>query len=133
MHMKRIALVTALLGALVLAFAGVAMADTSTPGNSSIGGASGNGAAVTHYTAAYADPLYGPVSCAGVHQVKKGKPTQESFTCTSTSGSPLTNLSPGGTVTAPWGWYSDDDGAFTTNITGTVSADGMSYSAIATY
>jgi hypothetical protein len=131
--MKRISLVAALLGVAVLAFAGVAMAGTSSYGKSGSTGASGNGTAVGHIAASYVDPLYGPVSCTGVNQVKKGKPTVENFTCTSTSGSPLTNLTPGGTVVAPWGWYSDYNGAFTTNISGTVSADGMSYTAVATY
>jgi hypothetical protein len=131
--MKRISLLTALLGAIVLVFAGVAMADTTTPGNSSSTGANGKGTAVTHYTANYNDPLYGPVNCIGVHQDKAKQPTQESFTCTSTSGSPLLNLTPGGAVSAPWGWYSDYNGTFTQNISGAVSADGMSYTAVATY
>jgi hypothetical protein len=131
--MKRIALLGAVLGAIILAFAGVATAGTGPSyGKSSTAGASGNGTQVFHYTAPYADPLYGPVSCTGVHQVK-GKSTQDSFTCTSTSGSPLANLTPGGAVVAPWGWYSDYNGAYTTNLSGTVSADGMSYTAVATY
>jgi hypothetical protein len=132
--MKRISLVAALLGALVLAFAGIATAGTgSNYGSSNVGGASGNGTQVSHYTQNYIDPLYGPVSCTGVHQAKNNKTTQDSFSCTSTSGAPLTNLVAGQTVVAPWGWYSDFNGAYTTNVTGTVSADGMSYSAVATY
>jgi hypothetical protein len=133
--MKRISLVAALLGAIVLAFAGVASAadSTTTPGNSASGGANNKGTAVTHYTASYNDPLVGAVNCIGVHQVKAKQPTQDSFTCTSTSGSPLQNETPGGAFVAPWGWYSDFDGTYTQNITGTVSADGMSYTAVATY
>ena len=134
--MKRISLVAALLGAIVLAFAGVAMAG-STPnyGSSGSTGTSGNGTAVTHYTATYPDPFFGAVTCTGVHQEKKGKPTQDSFTCTSTTGG-LTNVLPGQALTLPTisGWISDTgNGAYATGFNGTVSADGMSYSAVATY
>jgi hypothetical protein len=132
--MKRIALVAALLGAFIFAFAGVATAGTGPNyGNSGTPNVNSNGTAITHYTASYSDPLYGPVNCIGVHQVKAKQPIQDSFTCTSTSGSPLLNSSPGAAVSAPWGWYSDFDGVYTTNLSGTVSADGMSYSAVATY
>ena len=137
--MKRIALVTALLGAVVFAFAGIAMAASGGPtyGNSGIGGASGKGTAVNHYTVAYTDPILGPVSCTGVNQVKTKQPTQDSFTCTSTSGLPLTNQSPGQALTLlgyPWASdYSGMQAAQTYNITGTVSVDGMSYSAVAVY
>jgi hypothetical protein len=146
-RMKRISLVAALLGAIVLAFAGIAVADTgsvNTAGSSALGGASGNGTQVSHYTATYADPIYGPVSCTGVHQVKNGKSgqsTQENFTCTSTTGSPLQGVTAGQSLTfAPGGWWSDwayftQNGAVlpSTGGTGTVSADGMSYSANVTY
>jgi hypothetical protein len=135
--MKRIALLGALLGAFVLAFAGVAMAGNGPNyGNSGTPGASGKGTAVTHYTASYTDSLFGPVSCTGVDQVKQGKATQDSFTCTSTTGSPLTNAVPGGAVTLPSGywWTSDFNPSMTTyNLSGTVSADGMSYTAVAIY
>src|SRR5262249_55767881 len=133
--LKRISVIAALLGAIVLVFAGTALADTafSTPGNSSSAGAQGKGAAVFHYNASYNDPLYSPVNCIGVRQVKTKQPTQESFTCTSASGSPLTNSTPSGPVSAPSGWYSDYNGDFTQNISGTLSADGMSYTAVATY
>jgi hypothetical protein len=140
-RMKRMSLVAALLGAIILAFAGIASAvDTppagtswTTPGSSATPNANSNGAAVTHYTASYNDPLMGqPVNCVGVHLEKKGKPSQDSFTCTSTGGV-LGNEMPGQALVAPWGWYSDYNGVFTTNITGTISADGMSYSAVATY
>lgn len=121
--MKRIALVAALLGVIVLAFAGVAMAGS-------------NGTTVTQYKTSYNDVYgFGPVSCSGVHQVKKDGSTQESFTCTSTSGQPLPNVSPGQVIN--WGpnqWISDfDHASLDKTFTGTVSADGMSYSAVATY
>ena len=120
--MKRISLLAALLGALVLAFAGIAMAG-------------GNGTQVSHYNATYTDPTYGPVNCTGVHQVMKNQPTQESFTCKSTTGLPLTNLSAGQTITlTAVGWVSDfDQTTHATGGTGTVSADDMSYSAVAIY
>jgi hypothetical protein len=132
--MKRISLVAALLGAVVLAFAGVAMAaDVTTPGNSSIGGANGNGTQVFHYTADYTDN-FGTVHCIGVHQLKRNQPTQDSFTCASTNGIAL-NTTPGATIsTVPGGtWVSDYDGKVAKTFLGTVSADGMSYTAVATY
>jgi hypothetical protein len=92
------------------------------------------GTQVTQYRAAYTDSVFGPVSCVGVNQLKNGT-MQESFTCTSTSGSPLTNVSPGGTVT--WGpnmWLSDyNHTSLDKTFSATVSADGMSYTAVATY
>jgi hypothetical protein len=130
--MRKFIIVAASLAALALPT--VALAGTGTQyGSSASGGASGNGTQVTHYSVPYSDPLFGPVSCTGVHQVKQNKAPQDSFTCTSTTGSPLTNSSPGQPVAAPWGWYSDYNGLFTNNLTGTVSADGMSYTAVATY
>jgi hypothetical protein len=70
-----------------------------------------------------------------VHQVKINKPTQDSFTCTSTTGLPLTNATPGQPFTLQSGyiWASDFNGTQTYNITGTYSADGMSYTAVAIY
>jgi hypothetical protein len=134
--MKRISLVAALLGAVVLAFAGIAMAGTgANSGANWGGGVAGNGTAVTHYSAAYTDSFFGGVSCTGVHQVKKSQDTQESFTCTSTSGSPLANVAPGETINwGPGTWLSDSDhSSLDKTFKATVSADGMSYTAVATY
>jgi hypothetical protein len=135
--MKRISLVAALLGAVVLAFAGIASAATggANPLTNWGGGTAGNGTSVTHYMAAYNDPVFGGVSCTGVHQVKKGGATQDSFTCTSTTGQPLAGgITPGATFTwAPNTWISDYNGVLDTSLTGTISADGMSYTAVATY
>jgi hypothetical protein len=135
--MKRISLAAALLGAIVFAFAGIATAGTGPSyGSSAIGGASNNGTSVNHYTATYNDSFFGPVSCTGVHQVKQGKATQDSFTCTSTSGTTLTNVTPGQplTLSTIYGWTSDTgNGTYAQSFTGTVSADGMSYTAVATY
>jgi hypothetical protein len=96
-----------------------------------------NGTSVTHYSVSYVDPIFGPVSCVGVHQVKKGSATQDSFTCTSTNGG-LAGVTLGqslalGTAPTWWGWYSDFDGQAAKSLSGTVSANGMSYTAVATY
>jgi hypothetical protein len=134
--MKRISLVAALLGAIVLAFAGIASATTvpGTSGNTSPGGYTGKGTVVTHYVATYADPVFGQVSCTGVNQVKKSAPMQDSFTCTSTQGG-LTGVTPGQVIN--WGpnmWISDFDGIhYDSSFTATVSADGMSYTGVAIY
>jgi hypothetical protein len=138
--MKRISLIAALLGAIVLAFAGIAMAATpsttlvATTGNSNVGGAKGNGMAVSHYTATYNDPVFGAVSCTGINQVKNGK-MQDQFTCTSTQGGLLGGYQPGQVIN--WGpntWISDFDGtSYDKTFTSTISADGMSYTGVATY
>jgi hypothetical protein len=141
--MKRISLVAALLGAIVLAFAGIAMASTApagtvikNTGKSAQTGASQNGTAVTHYTANYTDSVFGPVSCTGQNQTKaKPAVNQDTFTCTSTSGLPLTSVSAGDVIN--WGpntWLSDVNGtSLDQTFTATVSADGMSYTAVANY
>ena len=121
----------------------VALADNGT-GN-------GNGTDVTKYTAAYTDPAVGPVACAGVHQNGKNFPDsstgmsggQDSFTCTSTTGLPLTNVTPGEVVTLTTfgGWISDyfDQPAhggnviFANSLMLTVSSDGLSYGGVADY
>jgi hypothetical protein len=131
--MKRIALVAALLGAFILAFAGIASAadPITTPGSSSTPNVNSKGTAVFHYTANYVDPFYGSVSCSGVRQIKAKQPMQDSFTCTSTTGSQIGT--PGAAVSAPYGWYSDYDGIYTTSLSATFSADGTSYTGVATY
>lgn len=136
--MKSIALVAALLGAFILAFAGIAAADTGTskPGNSFGTGANGNGTSVLHYDLSYNDSFFGSVDCTGVQQVKKNQPMQESFTCKSTSGLPLTNVNPGQTLTLAniGGWQSDPGyTSLAKTFNATVAADSMSYSAVATY
>jgi hypothetical protein len=83
------------------------------------------------------------VSCTGVHQSGKNTTTlgQDSFTCTSTTGLPLTNVTPGESLSlATFGWNSDywnlppfNKAVLATSFTGTVSSDGLSYTAVATY
>jgi hypothetical protein len=136
--MKRISLVAALLGAVVLAFAGIAMAGSGPNyGASYLGGANGNGMQVSHYTADYTDGFFGAVHCVGIDQIKTGKATQDSFTCASTSGSPLANVVPGQALTLATigGWQTDSGKSLplASSFNATVSADGMSYTAVATY
>jgi hypothetical protein len=101
------------------------------------GKAAVSGTQVTHYTASYNDPIFGWVSVVGVHQVQKNGVVQDSFTATSTQGG-LLSVTPGqslalGTAPTWWGWYSDFDGNAAKSLSGTVSANGMSYTAVATY
>jgi hypothetical protein len=133
--MKKFIVLLAAVAAIAAVVAGNAFASTGTYGKSGLPGGSGNGTQVGHINTSYVDPLYGPVSCTGVNQVKNGAPAVENFTCTSTTGSPLNPAwaTPGAPAQFPWGWYSDFNGAYTTHIRGAVSADGMSYSATATY
>jgi hypothetical protein len=87
----------------------------------------------TQYKAVYTDPVMGPVSCAGVHQVSKAA-VQDSWTCASTTASPLTGVSAGQSITtANFGWNSDFNGAGATSLAMTVSADGLSETGVATY
>jgi hypothetical protein len=130
-------------GVLVLAALGLsvttAFADNGT-GN-------GNGTDVFHYSLAYTD-LNGPVNCIGVHQSGKNFPGnatsggQDSFTCTSTTGLPLTGGAFAGQVIPlpVGGWQSDYFfGAFHISVINTipssliVSADVFSYSGVVGY
>ncbi|HEY2306466.1 MAG TPA: hypothetical protein VGI05_11355 [Streptosporangiaceae bacterium] len=102
----------------------------STPGNSTISKLTGSGAV------SYADPFFGPVICNEVHHTNaKAGQNFDSVNCTSTTGLPLTNVTPGEVSSV--GWISDFSNANypipqgTLNFT--VSADGLSYTAIGTY
>jgi hypothetical protein len=113
----------------------------SISGSSAVGGNQGKGTQANHYTAVYPDPVFGSVSCVGVHQVKTGSTTQDSFTCTSTSGPLGGGFTPNETITLPGaagqgaipGWVSDWDGAYAKTFSAIVSSNGMSYTAVATY
>jgi hypothetical protein len=78
--------------------------------------------------ATYTDPVFGPVKCNETQH-----PKFDTVACKSTSGSPLTGVSPGqiGTV----GWNSDfaNSGHNTCVLAYTVSLDGLSYTGQATY
>lgn len=128
-----------------------ALGFSTTAGLADNGSGAGNGTDVTKYTATYTDPQVGPVQCTGVHQNGKNFPDsstglsggQDSFTCTSTTGLPLTNVTPGEVVTLATfgGWISDyfDQPAhgghliFANSLTLTVSSDGLSYAGEADY
>ena len=109
------------------------------------GGGKGNGVSTVKYKVAYNDLFYGPISCAGVHQTGKnfGPYGQDSFTCTSTTDNPLSNVSPGESLSLATtnGWYSDyyffvaspSFILFATSLSGTVSDDGSSFTAVANY
>jgi len=129
-----------------LAIPSSALASASSIG----GGTSANGVGTIQggknnqtqqYKASYVDPIMGPVACAGVHQTGKSYSAQgqDSFTCTSTTGSPLTNVYPGEVLTtADFGWFSDyymllGQAVLATNFTLTVSADGLSETGVASY
>jgi hypothetical protein len=117
---------------------------SSTSGNSALTGNQGKGMSVTHYDVKYQDPLLGWVECVGNHQVSKNTPNgQDSFTCTSTQGGlttfyggeqipTLTSLESIQGVASP-GWYSDYNGAPAQSFSGSVAANNMSYTAVATY
>jgi hypothetical protein len=132
-------------GLIVLAALGlsttVALADN--------GSGNGNGTDVIHYSVSYTD-IFGPVTCTGVHQTGKNFPGtatgggQDSFTCTSSTGLPLTGGATAGQVISlgPGGWCSDYfaqpsvDGVCvpsTKPMTLTVSSDVFSYSGVAEY
>jgi hypothetical protein len=130
-------------GVLVLTALGLsittAFADTGT--------GTGRGTDVFHYSLAYTD-VNGPVNCVGVHQIGKNFPGtatsggQDSFTCTSTTGLPLTGGAfAGQVIPLPVGaWQSDYFfGAFGISVINTipssliVSADVFSYSGVVGY
>jgi len=111
------------------------------------GSSNGQGTDVIHYSLAYTD-VNGPVNCVGVHQTGKNFPGtatsggQDSFTCTSTTGLPLTGGAFAGQVIpiGAGGWQSDYFfGAFHISVLNTlafsliVSADVFSYSGVADY
>jgi hypothetical protein len=132
-----------LTGALVVTALGLSM----TTAFADNGNGNGNGTDVFHYSLAYTD-VFGPVNCVGVHQTGKNFPGtatsggQDSFTCTSTTGLPLTGgATPGLVFPLPVkNWQSDYFlGAFGISVLNTipssliVSSDVFSYSAVVGY
>jgi hypothetical protein len=141
----------AIVGGLTLALLITGSAFAATGGNSGNGtsgsiNGNGKGTATVQYKSSYTDPFFGPVRCTGVHQ--SGKTTlafaqgQDSFTCTSTSGLALTNVTSGEALSLSTfsGWISDyflllspPQTVYATSFSGTVSSDGFSYTAVAGY
>jgi hypothetical protein len=76
----------------------------------------------------YPDPVFGPVQCNETQH-----PAFDTVSCKSTSGLPLTNVTPG--QTGQIGWNSDFAGSThpTGTLTYTVNADGTGYTGQATY
>ena len=73
-----------------------------------VGSTQGNAKNTTQqYKVSYVDPVMGPVSCTGVHKSGKTRCHRQpdSWTCTSTTGSPLTGATAGQVVDL--GWNSD--------------------------
>ena len=108
-------------------------------GMSGVGTSQGNAKNMTtQYKASYVDPVMGGVSCTGVH--KDGKNTgftlgTDTWTCTSTTGSPLSGVVPG---PLDIGWNSDYaplKGLSFPTVTAhmVISADGMSETGTAAY
>jgi hypothetical protein len=109
------------------------------------GGSKNKGAATVKYQAAYNDNFYGPIQCTGVHLTGKNFGTfgKDSFTCVSTTGSPLRGVFPGELITLATtnGWYSDyyfftespGSVVVATELAGIVSDDGFSVSVAALY
>jgi hypothetical protein len=123
------ATVAALVVPATAAFASTPSGGT-TPGGSTILKLTGSNAV------SYNDPFFGPVICNEVHHSNvKSAQNFDSVSCSSTTGSPLTSVTPGEVSSV--GWISDFSNANypipqgTLNFT--VSADGMSYTAIGTY
>ena len=123
--------------------AGSAAASSSAGTDTTTGGTT-----TTKYRVAYVDLIFfGAMECKGVHQTGKNFPGdatsggRDVFTCTSTSGDPLPNVSPDQSLTLDDipGWYSDYFSSVygtsvpATDFSGTVSSDGYSFSATAEY
>jgi hypothetical protein len=100
------------------------------------------------YSYSYTDPVYGPITCTGVHQFGKNWPGdlttyggRDSFTCTSSTTSPLTGVTAGQVVLiGVGGWWSDyfywGYGLAVPNTIAfslTVSSDGLSFSGVAAF
>jgi hypothetical protein len=96
---------------MLLALAVVALAVAGL--GSSLAAAS-NGATTTHFTAAYTDPVFGPVVCAG-ERISKSAPkafTKDSEDCTLLEGFPAGTYN---CADEPFeGWASDYDGMLAT-------------------
>jgi hypothetical protein len=144
--LKRLMFLIAVVGAaLCLTTTALANSGVGEPPPPTDGGSQGKGVSTVKYKAAYTDFFYGPISCAGVHQTGKnfGPLGQDSFTCESTTGGPLPRVTPGQSLTLATtnGWFSDyyywilspSSVVFATAVSGTVSDDGYSFTAVATY
>jgi hypothetical protein len=147
-NLQRLELLLAAAAVTLSMSAGVAAA-SSGGGNPppTFGGSHGKGTTTVKYMVSYVDALGNPVRCTGVHQTGKNFPGtttlggQDSFTCMSTTGSPLVGVTPGQVFTLATGVWNSDYflSAFgeyiynTAPFTLTVSADRMSYTGVAPF
>jgi hypothetical protein len=138
--MRKIILTGMALAMLAVPTAAMASANgIDQSGAGGVGTSQGNAKNTTQqYKATYTDPVMGGVTCAGVHKTgtNYNGGSMDSWTCTSTTGSPLVGVSPGQVLDI--GWNSDyaplAQKAFPT-VTAhlVVSADGMSETGTASY
>jgi hypothetical protein len=147
LRMRKLMMVAVTAAALAIPSSALASASSIGGGTTAnaVGTAQGKGTTTQQYKAFYTDSFFGPVSCTGVHQSGKNVPYtygQDSFTCTSTTGLPLTNVIAGQSLSLATfgGWYSDywnlvtpGSNVLATSFNGTVSGDGFSFTAVATY
>jgi hypothetical protein len=141
--MRRIIMAAVAVAALTVPAVSMANAGSSSGINTGgVGTSQGNVKNMTtQYKATYVDPVMGAVSCVGVH--KQGVNTgavngSDSWTCTSTTGSPLLGgYAPDSTNQVGWNsdyWPLTSHGQVaTTTATFTMSADGMSETGTALY
>jgi hypothetical protein len=149
---SKIIVVAGALVALAAPSAAMANASSKAPGSQGatagptetgwVGTVQGNGTTTQQYSASYTDPVFGgPLTCSGVHQVKKGGAVQDSFTCSLNAG--------GAWASTPYvgetvGWNSDyygvagkpigPTGTLTINSLGhDVTGNVTSYTGVATY
>jgi len=137
---KILALCAALALSVVMVVPAAAAAPTSNKG----------GNTTIQYSASYTDNVFGPVTCTGTHQYGKQWPGtataggRDSFTCTSTTGGPVTGVTAGQLFPEGIGAWDSDYFYFDGPIPGslvpntyafslTVSSDGLSYSGVALF
>lgn len=98
------------------------------------------------YQVSYTDEFFGNVRCTGVHietgptTDRTGMQSNDTFMCTSTTGQPLTNVTPGEVLSLGTfgGWLSDyfqqqGQNVYATSFNGVVWPKGMTYTATASY
>ena len=129
----------------VLAVPAASMANAGTSSGingTGIGSTQGNAKNyTTQYKTSYVDSVNGPVSCVGVHKAGTNYSANgmDTWTCTSTNGSPLTlpgEVVAGQSYTQEWAsdyFALKGNGGVIANATLTVSADGMSETGVANY
>jgi hypothetical protein len=111
-----------------------------------VGSSQPGGTVTTQYSSTYTDPVFGgPITCTGVHQVKKNGPVQDSFTCSLVKGAnPAAQWNSVPQVGQTVGWNSDyyaimhpgslENGSMTiTSVGRDATGNVTSYTGLATY